>query len=85
MKIVTEAPDPRIKWDLYWTMADNGEVSLSFLSEVNLALTMAAIRAIETNDARVWYKTARQYAAWGADDSEPHWQFEAMWREAGRL
>lgn len=71
-----------ITWDLYWTMVEDGDISLDEMDKINRELTLSAIKAIEAGDKRIWYRAADRYASFGAGDTEGRWQFEWMWRQA---
>jgi len=70
-----------IKWDLYWYMVDEGEVSKHRLSIVNQFLTNAARLALENRDVSIFAKECEKWWQYGATDSEPQWQFERLWNE----
>ncbi len=79
MKIVSEFEDPVMKWDLYWSMVDSGEMSQASMEMVNNDLTAAAITALEKNDWKIWEDMSDKYAHLGASDTEPRSQFRQLW------
>jgi hypothetical protein len=71
-----------IKWDIYWTMEDDGPEYAKALNDANQTLTNWAIVALERRDPEYFYKTAENLASLGAADSEPRGQFADLWSEA---
>lgn len=70
-----------IRWDILWVMEEDG-IPVNELNDVNEALTVAAVRALETNNPKAWFIVSEAFADYGAADSEPIWQFRDLWYKA---
>ena len=81
-KTAVTVTELEMKWDLYWYMVEEGEVSKNRLEMVNGFITTAARRALENKDMTIFETECEKWWQYGATDSEPRWQFERLWNEA---